>query len=105
MGNLIEDAMKGRVRVDFNGLFGGLLCLSHEDGVVDDSGVVISLREGLVVTAYDEDADETGARDDLLATGVVERSPEWLKCSGSRWVLRIDSRGVRHQSESDAMTQ
>ena len=96
--------MKSRDRADFNGLFGELLCLSHEDTAVDDSGVIIPLREGLVVTAYDEDADESGMRDDLLATGVVERSPEWLKCRGSNWVLRIDGLGVRHRSASDAVT-
>jgi hypothetical protein len=51
------------------------------------------------VTAYDEDAGDDGARDDLFATGVVEKSPAWLRCSGSKWVLRIDSHGVRHESE------
>jgi hypothetical protein len=53
----------------------------------------------MVVTAYDEDRNELGERDDLLATGIVEPSPDWLSCRGSRWVLRIDSRGVRHESD------
>jgi len=91
--------VKARIRADFNGLFTELLCLSHEDTVVDESGTVIQLREGMVVTAYDEDAGESGTRDDLLVTGVVERSPFWLACNGSRWVIRIDGRGVRHESD------
>jgi hypothetical protein len=53
----------------------------------------------MVVTAFDKDTDSSGNPDDLTATGVVEEAPDWLKCNGSRWVLRIDARGVRHESE------
>ena len=88
-----------RLRADFNGLFGELLCLSHRDTCTDENGAEIRLREGMTVMAFDEDTDDAGQRDDLLASGVVERSPEWLACNGSRWVLRIDSRGVHHQSD------
>ena len=88
-----------RLRADFNGLFGELLCLSHRDTCTDENGAEIRLHEGMPVTAFDEDTDETGQRDDLLASGVVERSPDWLACNGSQWVLRIDSRGVHHQSD------
>jgi hypothetical protein len=52
------------------------------------------------LTAFDEDADEHGNRDDLIATGAVEVSPPWLQCRGSTWVLRIDENGVRHESET-----
>jgi hypothetical protein len=46
-------------------------------------GVVVRLHEGLILTAYDEDVDEHGKRDDLIARGKVEPSPEWLECHGS----------------------
>lgn len=88
-----------RVRADFNGLFGDVLCLSHEDTCLDDAGAAVHLREGLALTAFDVDADESGSRDDLIASGVVEPSPSWLRCNGSRWVLRIDEKGVRHESD------
>lgn len=88
-----------KVRADFNGLFGDVLCLSHEDTCLDENGAVFHLREGLMLTAYDEDADENGNRDDLIAIGMVEPAPEWLKCNGSKWVLRIDENGVRHESD------
>ena len=88
-----------KVRGDFNGLFGELLCLSHSDTCVDESGAPIQLRSGMVVTAFDEDADEHGVRDDLIATGTVEPSPDWLRCNGSKWALRIDKDGVRHESD------
>ena len=94
--------MTRRVRADFKGLFGDLLCLSHLDSVEDELGETVELHEGMQLTAYDEDVRDDGERDDLLATGIVERSPESLACIGSRWVLRIDRHGVRHESEISA---
>ncbi len=88
-----------RVRADFNGLFGELLCLSHSATCIDETGAEVELRPGITLTAFDEDSDEHGQRDDLLATGTVEPSPDWLQCKGSKWVLRIDQHGVRHQSD------
>jgi hypothetical protein len=95
----MADFKKMRIRADFNGLFGELLCLSHWDTCEDADGNVVTLKAGMVVTAFDEDADEHGNPDDLIASGTVERSPRWLRCNGSRWVLRIDRDGVRHESE------
>jgi hypothetical protein len=51
------------------------------------------------VTATDDDLNDSGERDDLVASGIVEPSPEWLQCNGSKWVLRIDANGVRHESD------
>jgi hypothetical protein len=72
-----------KLRADFNGLFSQVLCLSHEDTAVDDHGNAVTLAEGMQVTAFDEDMED-GQRDDLIASGTVERSPDWLKCRGSR---------------------
>ena len=88
-----------RVRADFNGLFGRILCLSHKDTCVDADGNLITLVDGMLLTAFDEDLDEHGNRDDLIASGTVEPSPEWLACRGSKWVLRIDANGVRNESD------
>lgn len=88
-----------KVRADFHGLFADVLCLSHEDTCLDEKGAVIHLREGLILTAYDEDADEHGNRDDLIARGRVEPAPSWLWCNGSKWVLLIDENGVSHESD------
>ncbi len=71
-----------RVRADFNGLFGEILCLSHKDTCEDAEGNIVTLREGMAMTAFDEDADEHGKRDDLIASGIVEPSPESLRCLG-----------------------
>jgi hypothetical protein len=82
------------IRGDFNGVFDDLLCLSHDEICRADNGLV--LREGDVVTAWDDDSTP----DDpsfLLATGIVERAPDWLACKGSRWVLRVNSDGFHHK--------
>ena len=57
------------------------------------------LSAGMILTAFDEDADEHGNRDDLVATGTVEPSPDWLRCRGSKWVLRTDENGVKSESQ------
>jgi hypothetical protein len=88
----------GKVKADFNGLFSQVLCLSHEDTVVDENGKIITLQAGMHLTAFDENTED-GKPDNLIASGIVERSPDWLQCRGSRWVLRIDNDGVRHESD------
>lgn len=88
-----------KVYADFNGIFGELLCLSHTESSKDEFGNIIKLYEGMEITAYDEDADENDNRDYLIANGTVESSPDWLKCNGSKWCLRIDENGICHESD------
>jgi hypothetical protein len=88
-----------RIRADFNGLFGELLCISHGESCSDEQGKPVTLRCGMKLTAFDEDQDDEGNRDDLIASGTVEPAPDWLRCNGSRWVLKVDESGVRHQSD------
>lgn len=94
---------KLKVRGDFNGVWGDergtLLCLSHGDSCKDEFGDEVILKEGLPLTAFDEDADEKGNRDDLIAGAIVERSPDWLQNHGSKWVLRVDEKGICHESD------
>ena len=89
---------KLRLIADFNGLFDDLLCLSHSDTCQDESGQTVTLRSGMEVINFDQDLNDRGERDDLVATGIVEPSLDWLQCNGSKWVLGIDANGVRHQS-------
>jgi hypothetical protein len=89
-----------RVRADFNGLFGDLLCLSHGGTCRDEAGHDVSLVAGMTVTAFEPDVED-GQRVYLVATGLVEPSSASLRCNGSRWALRIDERGVRHVSEEE----
>jgi hypothetical protein len=43
-----------KVWADFNGLFGDVLCLGHHDTLQDERGDLVELREGMVITAFDE---------------------------------------------------
>jgi len=52
-----------------------------------------------MLAAYDDDTDEFGNRDNLIASGKVEPAPGWLRCNGSKWVLMIDENGVQHESD------
>ena len=88
------------VSADFNGILEhGLLRLSHTDQVKTIQGRTISLQEGMVLTAYDNDADDERNPDNIFASGVVERSPSYAQCKGSLWSLRIDKNGIRHESD------
>ncbi|HET9305070.1 MAG TPA: hypothetical protein VFO46_03510 [Candidatus Sulfotelmatobacter sp.] len=87
-----------KLQADFNGLFSKLLCLSHKDTALDEYGNTVNLVEGMQVTAFEENYED-GKRDDLIASGTVQRSPDWLQCRGSRWALRIDENGVRTESD------
>ena len=88
------------ISADFNGILErDLLCLAHKDVVTDRAGRAVALRPGLNVTAFDEDTDDDGRPDALIASGVVEPAPDYAACRGSRWVLRIDGEGIRHESD------
>jgi len=97
--NLDRGSALVKLRTDFNGIFGDIICLSHKETCADEAGNPVAVHEGMLALAYDEDVDENGKRDDLIATGVVVRSPTWLRREGSVWCLRVDVHGVRHESD------
>jgi hypothetical protein len=91
------------IYADFNGLLGrDLLCISHGDTARNYAGELVQLSPGMKITRYDEDADEQNFPDAILATGVVEPTPPSARCRGSKWSLRIDADGIRHESELPA---
>jgi hypothetical protein len=55
----------------------------------------ITLREGLALTLYTDDANDAGQPDELLAEGVVQYN-EAEKC----WVAAIDWQAIRHASDA-----
>jgi hypothetical protein len=87
--------MSIRLQGYFNGLFGDLLCLSHSDVAMDDTGTAVPLEAGMEAVAFEEDIED-GQRCFLVAKGRVVPSPESLEHRGSRWCLLIDQQGVRH---------
>jgi len=87
--------MTFRLRADFNGLFGDLLCLSHSGTAIDDTGGTVKLSDGMDVLAFDDDVED-GEKVFLVARGRVVPSPASLQHRGSLWSLQIDQNGVRH---------
>ncbi len=79
-----------RIRADFNGLFGDLLCLSHSHHGVTESGEYHEFVEGDIVLAFEPDTDDDGSPAYLVASGRVVRSPSELCNNGSVWSLAID---------------
>ena len=51
------------------------------------------------ITVSDHDIGDDGTRDDIFASGIVEISPEFAQCQGSKLSLRIDANGIRHESD------
>jgi len=90
--------LNATVRADFNGLFGDLLCLSHGEPCKDPNVSPVELSEGLRVIAFEDDTFED-VPSYLVDSGSVESSPKELACLGSRWVLHIDTLGVRNVAE------
>ena len=90
--------MTTRLQADFNGLFGDILCLSHDDTCKNENGEEVTLCAGMRVTAFEENY-EGDERDDLIAIGTVEPSPDWLCRKGSKWCLKIDPGTPRFQSD------
>jgi hypothetical protein len=74
--------------------------LSKDDSKLDSNGTLVSLFDGMRVAVYMDDPDENGNPDNLIAEGVVCRNTHGGWASTARWILKIDERGIRHESEN-----
>jgi hypothetical protein len=72
----------------------GRLRLNCVGTIEDLARQQIELREGLNLTFYSDDTDDSGAPDKLLVDGVVSFSAE-EDC----WVATIDWPAIRHTSD------
>jgi hypothetical protein len=84
---------------DFNGLFGNVLCLSHDELCTGTDGNPVPVHEGMRVVAIEPDMNTSGEPDNLIAVGTVGRPRTWLTHTGSRWVMFVDDNGIRHESD------
>ncbi|NUM59016.1 MAG: hypothetical protein HUU56_10315 [Bdellovibrionaceae bacterium] len=86
--------------VDFNEVLEpNLVLLSATDTKIASDGTVVTLSEGLEVSVYMDDTDECGHLDNLVATGVVVLNQSTGWGAHIKWCCRIDTNGIRHQSE------
>ena len=89
-----------RFYVDFNELIEqDLVALSNEDTKKTSIGESVLLREGLSIDVYSDDVDDKGEPDNLIASGIVERGPTSGWATHIKWCCRIDSNGIRHESD------
>jgi hypothetical protein len=57
----------------------------------------------MAVYVYSDDLEEHGKVDNLLADGVVERHTGVGWAPPGAWCCRIDSRGIRHESDETSL--
>lgn len=89
-----------RFYVDFNELMEvDLVALSRNDNKTTDIGESILLHEGMMIDVYSDDVDDKGEPDNLVASGIVERNSRTGWARHIKWCCRIDSNGIRHESD------
>ncbi|MEI7297183.1 hypothetical protein [Paraburkholderia tropica] len=92
--------------VDFNEMVDAdTVLLSATDTKADATGLLVDLREGMLVSIYMEDRDVGGKIDNLIASGVVARNTDRGWSALVRWCCRIDGDGIRSESTIYKPTQ
>ena len=87
-------------QVDFNELLEpNLVALSASDTREAVTGENVTFSEGLAVGVYEDDIDDAGEPNYLVATGIAERhfGAGWTK--RIKWCCRVDDKGIRHESD------
>jgi hypothetical protein len=86
--------------VDFNEMIDAdTVLLSAGDWKVDASGVIVQLREGMLVSVYMDDMSENGKIDNLVAIGVVTKNSAAGWAANVKWCCRIDGDGIQPESK------
>jgi len=92
--------MDSRVYVDFNEMISpDEVLLSQTDSKVDSAGNIVEFFDGKEVAVYMDEIDDNGKPDNLIANGIVIRNTLDGWASIAKWVLKIDERGIRHESD------
>jgi hypothetical protein len=86
--------MKPRIYADFQNLDDDNRVRLDSAGTKDDlARLGLQLSDGLDLTLYTDDADESGRPDDLLVDGVTRLN------DGRGWVAEVDWTSLRHASD------
>ncbi|MBL1437814.1 MAG: hypothetical protein COB08_016630 [Rhodobacteraceae bacterium] len=86
--------------IDFNEMVAAdVVLFSQNDARADIQGNFVALFEGLNVSLTEDDCDENGEPDALVATGLVELNTFEGWGAHVKWCCRIDSTGIAHQSD------
>jgi hypothetical protein len=91
---------KSRIYVDFNEMpSNDEVLLSQGDTTSDALGNLVVLTEGMQLAVYSDEQDENGEADNLIAEGVALRNHHGGWTSAAKWLLKINERGIRHESD------
>lgn len=94
-----EVLQKPRIYVDFNEMIDfDLVLLSQKDTKLNSEGVEVELSEGMGIDIYMDDEQANGFKDNLIASGIVEKNRSGL-FEITKWCCRIDENGIQHESE------
>ncbi|WP_242499210.1 hypothetical protein [Flavobacterium sp. 140616W15] len=97
--NYQEVIKKSRIYVDFNEMIDfDLVLLSQKDTKLNSDGIEVKLSEGMLIDIYMDDEQPNGLKDNLIASGIVERNHSGL-FEISKWCCRIDANGIQHESD------
>jgi hypothetical protein len=89
-----------RIYVDFNEMpSNDEVLLSQGDTTADALGNLVVLIEGMRLAVYSDDQDENGEPDNLIAEGVALRNHHGGWTNTARWLLKVNERGIRHESD------
>jgi Cysteine-rich CWC len=77
-----------------------LCILSKDDTTIDSHGNKIELFAGKQVDVYEYDEDENNVRDDIVATGIVEKNLSDFKRSANyKWSIQLNKNGMQFESK------
>ncbi|MCV9929877.1 hypothetical protein OIU83_19610 [Flavobacterium sp. LS1R49] len=94
-----EVTKKSRIYVDFDEMIDfDLVLLSQKDTKLNSADIEVELSEGMGIDIYMDDEQANGFKDNLIASGIVERNRSGL-FEISKWCCRIDENGIQHESE------
>jgi hypothetical protein len=94
-----EVTKKSRIYVDFNEMIDfDLVLLSQKDTKLNSEDIEVELIEGMKIDIYMDDEQADGFKDNLIASGIVERNRSGL-FEIAKWCCRIDEDGIQHESE------
>jgi len=92
-----EISKKSRIYVDFNEMI-DLVLLSKYDFKLNSNGENIKMIEGKKIDIYMDDENDKGFKDNLIASGIVERNNSGI-FEVAKWCCRIDENGIQHESD------
>ena len=66
-----------------------IILLTQEDFVIDSEGNRIDLSEGIEIGVFQENFNEDGIQDNLVADGIVISRPEGCTETRAKWFLHL----------------